>query len=70
MEGGSHNAPFNPYTYVRIEVDGLYVSLNHPNVHGTCVAWGIKGRSLSPKVAVRLRIALRCASRQPIFWDP
>ncbi|RVX00861.1 hypothetical protein CK203_026557 [Vitis vinifera] len=40
--GGSHNAPFNPYTYVRIEVDGLYVSLNHPNVHGTCVAWGLK----------------------------
>ncbi|KAL6322948.1 hypothetical protein AAG906_022786 [Vitis piasezkii] len=52
--GDSHNAPFNPYTYVQIEVDGLYVSLNHPNVHGTCVAWGIKGGSLSPEVAVRL----------------
>lgn len=38
MEGSSHNAPFNPCTYVWIEVDGLYVSPNHPNVGGTRAA--------------------------------
>ena len=64
--GVSHNAPFNLFTYARVEVDWLSISLNHSRTFGTCVIWGIKDESLSLRPPIRRHVALGCVSMWPV----